>query len=609
MSRLGITLPLLEDQSLASFCSQLASANGASNAREFCLHMGLRFQEVVDGTAESIKQLETLSGVDVLALGKAASIKHDGLYLINGEKLRKQFLCRTRFRYCPACLISDSERTDRLPEARMYGRRNWSVSFIRTCPIHHVELVTEVNPANQRVVQDFSVWIRNNKLDFRAILAGSQKRRTSNFERYITARLNNEGTSVAFLDQLPLYAAGRSCEMLGAIVHLGIGMATNSVTESQWWTCAETGYQVMSDGEDAIRDCLSSFHDRFFARACDMGGTALYGRFYEWLAHENDDVAYDPVRDLVRSHAVATLPFGPGDEIFGPITTPRRWHSVRTASLKYDVHPQRLRKLLIGAGLTEPSAIELPYSRILMDASKVETFMAASQQTLGSLDARAYVNAPRVQWRILVQEGFVRPFLEATTGGSMDLKFSVSELDRFLRAISRLSSGEPVAGKTCSIPDARRRAKCKTSELINLIIRGELLDVALDPEERGFMAVHVNISELVKKTQLEDHGGLSFREVMKELRTSTRVVSGLLNFGAIPTQLAQNRTKRCLQTFVNPVDLEAFKATFVSLSNLAIERDEHPRRIKKRLRQAGIFPAFDPEKIQASFYERTQITI
>jgi hypothetical protein len=42
---------------------------------------------------------------------------------------------------------------------------------------------------------------------------------------------------------------------------------------------------------------------------------------------------YDPIRDLVREHAVAKLPFGPGDEMFGPIMIPRRWHSVHTASL------------------------------------------------------------------------------------------------------------------------------------------------------------------------------------------------------------------------------------------------------------------------------------
>lgn len=609
MSRLGITFPLQEDQSLASFCSQLAAANGASNAREFCLHMGLQFQQVIDGTVESIKQLEALSGVDALSLSKAALVKQNGLHLINGEELRKQFLRRVPFKYCPACLISDSERKDRLPQARMYGRRNWMVSFIRTCPIHHVELANQDGFANRSLVHDFSVWTRESKLDFRAILAGTKNRRTSDFERYITARLNNEETSVAFLDPLPLYAAGRLCEMLGAIVHFGIKVATNSVTDSQWWTYSETGYQVMSKGEDAIRECLSSFHDRFFEKAHDMGGKALYGRFYEWLSHKNVDAAYDPIRDLVRGHAVATLPFGPGDEIFGPISVARRWHSVRTASIKFGLHPKRLRKILIGAGLADPTAMKLTYDRILMDAPQVETLMEASQQTLSSVEAQAYVNAPLAQWKILLKEGFVKPFIEHATGPTMVRKFSLRELDRFLHSITKSSSGVPVAGKTCQIQVACRHARCKISEAIDLLIRGELQDVALDPEARGIMAVHVNVSELSRKTKWGDHDGLSLIEAANDLRTAKKVLVALLNVGVMPSRSARNPVNRCPQTVIQPVDLAAFKTRFVSLGNLAIERGEHFRRTKKLLKEAGIFPAFDPQTIHASFYERTQITI
>jgi hypothetical protein len=161
MSRLGITFPLQEDQSLASFCSQLASANGASNAREFCLHMGLRFQEVVDGTAESINHLSNLSGVAASLLSEAATIKHNGLYLMNGEKLTKPFLCRSRLKYCPLCLVTDNEREDRLPQARQYGRKQWLVSFIRTCPIHDVELASLNNHAGPSGLHDFTILMVN----------------------------------------------------------------------------------------------------------------------------------------------------------------------------------------------------------------------------------------------------------------------------------------------------------------------------------------------------------------------------------------------------------------------------------------------------------------
>lgn len=522
MSELGITLPLQADQSLASFCSQVASANGASSAREFCMHMGMQFQHVVDGTAESIERLAVLSGVGVSCLSKAAVIKQGGMYLINGEKLRRPFLRRSRLRYCPACLIGDNAREDRLPQARLYGRRDWLVSFIRTCPVHQIEFATLENPAGPSLLHDFTAVMRDKSLDLDSVLAGSQGRNPSNFEQYVTGRLTNGTASVGYLDLLPLYAAGRSCEMLGAILEHGIKVASDNISESQWWSCAESGFKVMSNGEEAIRECLTAFHDRFFTTSRDIGGRSLYGRFYEWLAHENEDSAYDPIRDLIRAHAVATLPLGPGDEMFGPLTIPRRWHSVHTAAREFGVHPKRLRKLAIGAGLAKEAAIDLTDDRILLDASEVETLIRHGREALSYNDARAYVNAPRVQWEILIKLGYVKPFVETATGPALKAKFSLSELDRFLAKISRSGIGEPVVGETYTIPDASKRANCKASEVIDLLLQGELREVAIDTMTSGFLAVQVNPSEIRRKTALIAHGGVSLKQAEKNCKRRVR---------------------------------------------------------------------------------------
>jgi hypothetical protein len=101
--------------------------------------------------------------------------------------------------------------------------------------------------------------------DLNAAFAGLQKRNHSHFERYIAGRLANGAVLSAFLDSLPLYAAGRACEILGAIVEKGPKVQSTSITDAEWWTYAESGFKVMSNGEGSIRDCLTTFHDRLHA--------------------------------------------------------------------------------------------------------------------------------------------------------------------------------------------------------------------------------------------------------------------------------------------------------------------------------------------------------
>lgn len=49
MVSLGVTVPYHERETATSFASRLAMRNLKPSARAFCLDMGLRFQELVDG--------------------------------------------------------------------------------------------------------------------------------------------------------------------------------------------------------------------------------------------------------------------------------------------------------------------------------------------------------------------------------------------------------------------------------------------------------------------------------------------------------------------------------------------------------------------------------
>jgi hypothetical protein len=104
----------------------------------------------------------------------------------------------------------------------------------------------------------------------------------------------------------------------------------------------------------------------------DWGPRLVFGRLYEWLAHESDDAAYEPLRDIIRRHVIETMPLGPGDDVFGREVTVRRLHSVRSASLEMDVHPKRPPRLGrragtssdgIAMGVVRPSLSAVPPAR------------------------------------------------------------------------------------------------------------------------------------------------------------------------------------------------------------------------------------------------------
>ncbi|MFE0014086.1 TniQ family protein [Mesorhizobium sp. NPDC059054] len=606
MSTLSLTVPFHADQSVTSFCSCLAAVNGIATAREFSRHMGFSFQKIVDGSDREISQLSALVELDeaVLAPGviKKTAEGHD----INSQVLTNQSLVRNRLRFCPHCIEEDYARNEGRPEARRYGRRNWLVSFIRTCEKHQSSLV-ESDQSSAGLYHDFSAMLRNEEPNLRELSERSVERPFSQFERYVSDRLAGIETEYSWLDGLPLYAALRITEMIGATANHGINFASKTYTDGQWWANAEAGFAVTSRGEDEIREFLSSLHCNFFKRRCAMKGNATYGRIYQWLAYETADAVYDPVRALIRDHAINNLPLGPGDDMFGPITH-RRWHSVQSASVEYKLHPRRLRKLVLDAGLATVKSADASDNRILLPADTIADFIKTTRETIPAKDAQDYVNAPRIQFAILVENGYVKGHCSGAQDAGFYVQFAKSELDHFLKRLrDAVTYQMDISATMVSIPIATRRANCKAIEILDLLLNAKLKRVAWDPTERGFMAVRVDLDECKEKTRLADHGGLSLQLVMKKLSTTTYVLTNLIECGYLRASTVANPTNRCPQTVVMPDDLNAFMLEFVSLTNLAKERGEHFTRTTRWLSTFGVKPAFNPEKVRARFFRRSEL--
>lgn len=610
--KLSLTLALGDRECPSDYASRLATRTYRDHMRDFCRDFGIDPQAVIDGKPEAVTALADLTGVsqDDLLRESFARAGRRRVFLHKEQDLLGSSLSRNQIRMCPACMAEDIERLDCRVAARPHRRSTWMIRGVRTCRRHGMALAEVGRLEAPNVMHDSSRAIAEAIHRVPSLVDGATLRAPSPFELYIVSRIDG-AASKSWLDELPLYAGLQLCFVAGAVALHGPTVTLDNLDADEAWECEAAGFNVADKGAAGIRSFLDELQAPFRSRRSSAGPKVMYGRLYDWLAHESEDRVYDPVRDVILEHAVETLPFGPGDTLFGRDVGIRRLHSVHTAAEEFAVHPKRLRKALRKAGLAGKDSDSMIDDRVVADPEQVAALAKELKEAMNMTAARAYLNVPRPHDEGLVHAGLIKPMIEKPRGrAGMHYTFRKEDLDAFLEKLFEKEdpalSGDP-AFETLLM--TAKRCCCPVMDVVRLVLDGKLTRVGRDPAERGFLSVLVDPGELREKTKLADHGGLSLREVEHGLKASTDVVKALIEHGHLPARTAVNPVNRCPQTIVMPEDLAAFKETYVSLMNLAKERGEHFSRVIKQLDRSGILPVFDPDVIGARFYGISQISI
>ncbi len=604
MSQLSITVPFHDGETVVSFASRLAAANFVG-LREFCQDVGLDRQRIIDGDGEEIERLCALAGL--APIPRSQVCERDGrFHWINGELLSKASFLRNRLRYCPHCLREDIARGNGAKRARPFARLIWGVTYIRTCSRHEVLLRT-ADSSELDGSHDIAAMISAEmaKADFNETPTQCA---TTSFENYIVRRISGEKENFGFWDELPLYAFGRMCELVGATIVCGKRFIAEEIDDLTWSTCGEEGFSLIKQGEGAFRRFLEDLHSDFWEKTGDVAGRLAYGRLYERLAHETDDPVYDCVRALIRDVALSCLPIGPGYEMFGPVNE-RRVHSIQSASAEFEVHPRTLRKLLIASGEVSEAAAENTNARILVDSNKVADLVAKFNARLTWNEARLHLNTTRTFWNVLSREGYVSPALKVENSGiGVNPFYLASDLDAFMTLLTPRTT-RPLSKRLGVAPMAStiKQANCKFNELINLLLDQKIENVFVDPTTNGLDAFWFDVAEVKQLTKLPNHGGLSLAEAETRLALNWRVLLKLIEHGFLPVEIAVNPVNRCPQKIIRPQAIDGFEAAYVSLFNYARERGRHFLKLRKELEELGITPAITKDLVGASFYKRTDL--
>ena len=610
-TRLRPVLSIVDGESPTSYVSRLARSHTVGSARSLCLDIRVPFRGLVDGDEIAVARLAEVAGVEVETLGAHALRRTEDGATLRGERLVRSTLRRSRVYACPACLAGDAASSDDPADASMAGRSLWLLEPMRTCAVHGVALVEIAMAASAHHLHDFALLLAPRASDVTRLAAEAVERLPSGLERYLLDRLDGKVGAAPWLDALPWHAAARTCEMLGVVATLGRTPNLNLLDGADWHRAGGAGFGIAREGEAGVRAFLADLQRGYPASSLGKEkAQAVFGRFHQWLAAERHP-AFEPVRDLVFRHLHETTPVGPDDELFGRRFPGRRIHSIRTAALESGAHPKRLRKVLDVAGLLPAGSEDRLDHHVLFDAGAAAETLRIAAGTVSMVEAACHLNAGRVQTGLLVDAGHIMPVVTANAdpAGFGMHGFAKEELDAFLARLTERAVPVEAAGVGhATIPDAARRAHRGAMEVVAMILDGTLAWVGRLAGERGYLAILVDGDEVRRKAAAPALPGLAAYKVARELGTTPRVVKGLVTVGALRVKQAKNPVTRTPVEIVAFADLERFRATFVSVVELAAERREHPFTLKGKLSRSGVQPAFEAEAVGASFYRRTQIS-
>lgn len=598
----------------SDYASRLSVRAWRNSLHEFCLDFGIDATLLVNGDPTCVKRLADLTGQDFGTFMSASFMRFSDRrrYLHRGEVLVQHCLSRDRVRACPVCLAEDLETGDMRVEARPYRRSIWIVEAIRTCPVHGIELIELGTGTTALRTHDIQHVLSGAIPDLSRLAQVAARRSLTAFERYALRRLGVEQASLAptadWLDALELHAALRLCQVVGAVKRTGPRVVLDELNNADRRDAEAEGFEILRQGESGVREFLDGLQSAFHVKRHDWGPREMYGRLYEWLAHENDDEAYEPMRNVIWRHVVETLPVGPGDALFGKEVPVRQVHSIRSASCEFALHPKRMRKLLKKAGIIGPAAASLADERVTFDAERGGQFLANLADSMSLVQLGRYIGAPRPHERLLYEAGFLKPWIVGGTDGIKNHSFRRVDADAFLAAL--LADAQPIQEAwpdLFSIPSAAKRACAKAEQIVGLLLERKLSRVGRREGAKGYLSVLVDPQEVRAFVTGNDHGGVTLRQVEKELRTTTKVVTGLIENRLIVAERVLNPVNKCLQTVVPPGELARFKSSYVSLQELARERGEHFRHTMKYVSTLAVMPVLDPASLGVSLYRRSEL--
>lgn len=602
---LNLRVPYISGESATSFCSRLALRNRCSSMLEFSQDVGLPFKDIQVGRPETITRLAELGGVEPSLLLTSA-LRADGTRFICGSNQIDLAARRHMHQLfaCPACLSEDRASAPEAGDAAPAGRTAWMLKAIMTCQKHGLVLAPLPLPASSKSSQQYDFARQVQSL---ALKPGDHTPRpASSLERYLYARLDGKPSPLhPQIDSMPFYAVAHASYVIGAFCLHGPKVRLRKLSEQQCWECSAIGFDLLAAGPKALQATLLENMTRWPKAKNAGSAVAYFGSLHSWLDYHQSDPAYEFLRKMVRELVVSNRPLRANTLIYGVGPGANRLSSVHTASEEIKMHPKRLKRLLIAAGILDQEAARHSAHQAAFPAdAKAAEVLQRVKRCIPKWAAATYINAPPLQFDLLHKAGLIEAFINS--GDEIkDYGFDTRDLDAFLeRLMAGIQDDIPKGLQLLQIQPAAKRARCSALTIVQLILEHKLTRLYRQPDTEGFMSILVDLEEVRSVLDWPTRPGLSIAEVEKRMLWSRPVITALIEHGLLPARTINNPLTNMLQTIIELADLQAFDNEFVALSALARKQRQLGATINAKLLKLGAKPALDPKVVGATFFER-----
>lgn len=579
--RLGLTLPMLPQETLPSLVSHIAQKNGSRYVQDFVQDMGLSWRRILQLEPEALQDLADLTGADSRQLAAHSLMPTgDGGFHLGGHNLPRSFLDRSTLKLCPLCAQADI-----VDHGRTGGRAEWQIDPLNVCPLHGVLFHALPLPDYPRCPHDFAGRMAEGSIDGGPVAeAGTQPWR---FARYLSDRLLRpcHDESSAWLDALPIDVAARLCENVGILMLHGPDTQLKALDrEARVQACA-TGFTICAEGPDALKEAYDSIRRQ---SSSQRGGFyADFGFFTRWLQRLSQPDRHRPVLDHFRTFVSESYPLAPGQEVLGQSCTQRRWGTWAELERKYGLSPGRIARFQGAKGLSGDDLRRVA-------PGHHEDELAALASGLDRKQAARHLNLHPSAIDRFVEAGLLR---HAIALPQMDRLFLQRDLDAFMASIFDKAVGvDDEQDGACSLLSIARKAKLQHVDVLRAVQNRRLKSIWRLRSIDGLPALRLDLAEVIAGFEGPPLTGLTRTDLTKRLHINCSTVSLLLSRRMIESTRAPNPRTRKRMSLIAPEAVDRFLDTYLPLGLMAHDLGTQAKHVSARLDKAGVWPIPLPDR-------------
>jgi len=601
----------------SGYASRLAALNGQT-FRSLMHGTGVSAQGVYSGLERHVRDVASLGGLDVhqtealVASTPLRQFRNERHAQLRGERLGHGTVLSGYFRFCPHCVAQDlvESKQDVPHEARPWLRLEWLIDHVRSCPVHSVYLAESDRVVGGERIADYSWTFATEVLPrLDRLRAETVPSEGSAFEDWVRRRLDGVRDPTNWLDAMPLNAAVFACERLGVEGTADDRNRASKLSNAELAAASLAGYRIASQGEAAIERFLDGLVASTRAAEC-FGTRATYGYMLVFMERcSMDDPGFDAFRDIVRRHAFENVPLPAGSRVLGHVLEERRLHTVTSAAAASKTSRATLRAIFARSGIAPPLGGP-DHERLIIRVDAFEARLREFGDALKITDVRQAVGIPHMHILELIAQGIIPALFGSREVNRARHRLARADVEAFM---DRLFEGAvPVEAPTARQMGFGRAciaASTKIEDVVGLVLAGRLTWKGSLRGGRRYTDLLVDADEVRALLQeaAPPRRGLTKVEIEAETPgMKHEVLNPLIAAGHLTVAQEFCPDARRRMPVVTRESYEAFKARYLTLTEICRAKNLNVRSAKRHLDAAGLVPAFDPAAFNNVIYERTK---